>query len=324
MSIPQNFPELFDHFIFSIMYYTKLLLTCLAIHGIITRQNLTYLGDNMYIQSENFGGMNDLRCRKHLNKFNCPKHLHQYAELMLVLDGEIEVTVDEQTQTAKKGQFIFIFPFQSHSFRTPEYACVWNSVFTPLLVADFFSFYSNKVGETAVFDGSEECRNYFSTVLVDKVDMQFFSVKSCIYAALSNFANQVRPVERQKNYSLPSKIVEWLLNNLSQPITLSDVARALGYSENYLSHQISKQFDMNFRSLLNCLRIQKAKEMLLYTQDSIIQISYECGFESLRSFSRAFKQISNTTPSNYRKSAQKKVEIINKSFNQITQLQKNQ
>lgn len=274
----------------------------------------------MYIQSENFGGINEFRCRKHMNRFNCPMHLHQFAELMLVLDGEIEVTVDDRTEKAKKGQFIFIFPFQAHSFRTPQYTTVWNCVFTPLLVADFFSFYNNHIGETAVFTGSEECVAYFLSVLVDKSDMQFFSVKSCIYAALTNFVKQVQPTARSKEYSLPGKVVEWLLNNLSRPIVLSDVAREIGYSENYLSHQIPKQFGMNFRSLLNCLRIEKAKEMLLYTQDSIIQISYACGFESIRSFSRAFKQISNTTPSNYRINAQKRIGIIEKNLNHIKKL----
>lgn len=274
----------------------------------------------MFIQTENFGGMNEFRCRKHLNRFNCASHLHQFAELMLVLDGEIEVTVDGRREIAKKGQFVFIFPFQAHSFRTPQYTTVWNCVFAPLLVADFFSLYNNRIGETAVFTGREECVAYFSSVLVDRSDMNFFSVKSCLYAALSNFAERVQTVSKQNEYSLPGKVVEWLLNNLSSSVTLADVGRALGYSENYLSHQIPKQFGMNFRSLLNCLRIEKAKEMLLYTQENIINISYECGFESVRSFSRAFKQISNTTPSNYRINAQKKIGIIEKNLNHIKKL----
>ncbi len=271
----------------------------------------------MHIQSENFGGTNEFRCRKHENRFNCPSHLHQFAELMLVLDGEIEVTVDDRTEKAKKGQFVFIFPFQAHSFHTPQYTCVWNCVFAPLLVADFFSFYNNRIGETAVFTGSEESVAYFLSALVQKNNMQFFNVKSCLYAALSSFTAQIQLIPKQNEHSLPGKIIEWLLNNLSSPVSLADVGYALGYSENYLSHQIPKQFGMNFRTLLNCLRVEKAKKMLIYTQDSIIQISYECGYANLRSFSRAFKQISNTTPSDYRKSAQKKIESIDKYMNYI-------
>lgn len=271
----------------------------------------------MYIQSENFGGATEFRCRKHINRFNCPSHLHQFAELMLVLDGEIEVTVDGRVEKGQKGDFIFIFPFQAHSFQTPQYTCVWNCVFTPLLVSDFFSFYNNRIGKSAVFKGNEECIDYFLSVLVEKADMRYFSVKSCLYTALSCFVDQVEPIVRQIEYALPGKVVEWLLNNLSSPITLADVGRALGYSENYLSHQISKQFGMNFRSLLNCLRVEKAKGLLLYTQDNILQISYNCGFECVRSFSRAFKQIANTTPSDYRKNSQKKIDSIEKNLNRI-------
>ena len=137
----------------------------------------------MYIQTENFGHFYEFRCRKHINRFNCPSHLHQFAELMLVLDGEIEVTVDGRTELAKKGQFIFIFPLQAHSFKTPQYTCVWNCVFSPLLASDFFTFYNNQVGETAVFTGSEECVSYFSNMLVINANMRFFSVKSCLYSA---------------------------------------------------------------------------------------------------------------------------------------------
>ena len=274
----------------------------------------------MYIQTENFGGINEFRCRKHINRFNVPSHLHQFAELMLVLDGEIEVTVDGRMERAKKGQFIFIFPFQTHSFQTPQYTYVWNCVFAPSLIADFFSFFKNQIGESAVFAGSEECVNYFSSVLVDKADMQFFSVKSCLYAALSCFFNQLQTTTKQAEYSFPGKIVEWLLNNLSSPISLADIGHALGYAENYLSHQIPKQFGMNFRTLLNCLRVEKAKELLLYTQDNITQISYSCGFECVRSFSRAFKQIANTTPTDYRKNAQKKIESIEKNLNRMEKL----
>ena len=254
----------------------------------------------MFIQTENFGSSNEFRCRKHNENYNYRTHLHQFAELMFVLDGEIEVTVDNRVETAKAGQFILIFPLQSHSFRTPEFSRVWNCVFTQSLVSDFFILYDGRVGEHAVFDGSEHSRECFTRLLVDGGDMRLFSVKSCLYAALADFVSQTVPTARTSDSRLSSKFIGWLRENAASPVTLADAAKSLGYAENYLSHQIAKLFGMNFRNLLGCLRAEKAKELLSTTDKTILQIAYECGFGSERSFSRSFGRATGETPSTYR------------------------
>lgn len=254
----------------------------------------------MFVQTENFGSSNEFRCRKHKENYQYPTHLHQFAELMLVLDGEIEVTVDNRTETARAGQFILIFPLQSHSFRTPEHSRVWNCVFTSSMVSDFFNLFDGRVGEHSVFDGSEHSLDCFTRLLVDGDDLRYFSVKSCLYAALADFVSQTVPTTRASDSRLSSKLIDWLGENAASPVTLADAARSLGYAENYLSHQITKLFGMNFRNLLGCLRAEKAKELLSTTDKTILQIAYECGFGSERSFSRSFERATGNTPTLYR------------------------
>ncbi|WP_370733789.1 helix-turn-helix domain-containing protein [Paenibacillus dakarensis] len=57
----------------------------------------------------------------------------------------------------------------------------------------------------------------------------------------------------------------------------------------------------SFRDYINRLRINKALWMLAESKLSILDISYECGFDSIRSFNRVFKQIMNTTPTEYKR-----------------------
>ena len=261
----------------------------------------------MFVQTENFGSSNEFRCRKHKENYNYRTHLHQFAELMLVIDGEIEATVDNRAETAKAGQFILIFPLQSHSFETREHSNVWNCVFAPSLTADFFNLFDGHVGERAVFDGSEHSRECFTRLLVDCCDLRFFSVKSCLYAALADFISQIPPARRASDSRLPSKLIGYLSENATSQMTLADVARALGYVENYLSHQITKLFGMNFRNLLGCLRAEKAKELLSTTNKTILQIAYECGFGSERSFSRSFERATGDTPGIYRHNTDERI-----------------
>ena len=261
----------------------------------------------MFVQTENFGSSNEFRCRRHKENYNYRTHLHQFAELMLVLEGEIEVTTDSRTEIARAGQFILIFPLQSHSFRTPELSRVWNCVFTQSLVSDFFNLYNGRVGERAVFDGSEHSRECFTRLLVDGDDLRFFSVKSCLYAALADFVSQTAPTARTSDSRLSSKLIDWLGENAASPVTLADAASSLGYAENYLSHKITKLFGMSFRNLLGCLRAEKAKELLSTTDKTILQIAYECGFGSERSFSRSFERATGDTPGIYRHNTDERI-----------------
>lgn len=261
----------------------------------------------MFVQAENFGSANEFRCRVHHESYNFRSHIHQFAEIMLVLEGKIEVTLDGKTETAEAGQFILIFPLQTHAFHTPKHSKVWNCVFTPSLTSEFFAAYGNAVGEHAVFRGGDFALDCFHRLLVTGKDLRFFSVKACLYAALSDFVTQVKPVKREKDTRLSGLLVAWLMEHATQPVTLADAAKALGYAENYLSHKISKLFGMNFRNLVGCLRAERAKELLSATDKTVLQIAYECGFENERSFTRSFKRVTEQTPGEYRRNTEARI-----------------
>ena len=61
-----------------------------------------------------------------------------------------------------------------------------------------------------------------------------------------------------------------------------------------------KNLNTTFRALLNDYRIGKAKYLLDSGTDSIANIAYECGYDSLVSFNRNFKKLTGLTPSQYR------------------------
>ena len=62
---------------------------------------------------------------------------------------------------------------------------------------------------------------------------------------------------------------------------------------------------MLFRSTpmqyLNKIRIDKAKEMLLHTDDKIVEISQTVGIENANHFIRLFKEKTGVTPLTYRR-----------------------
>jgi len=84
-------------------------------------------------------------------------------------------------------------------------------------------------------------------------------------------------------------------------ITLDKLARNIHVPMNSISQVINETFKMNFKSLINKLRIEKAVELISESNGDakIIDIAYEIGFSSKSTFNTAFKKYIGLTPSEY-------------------------
>ncbi|NOY10392.1 MAG: helix-turn-helix transcriptional regulator, partial [Spirochaetes bacterium] len=56
----------------------------------------------------------------------------------------------------------------------------------------------------------------------------------------------------------------------------------------------------SFTDYLTDVRLQKAKELLLYSDMSITSIAYEVGYQDSNYFSSLFKKVEGITPSEYK------------------------
>lgn len=95
--------------------------------------------------------------------------------------------------------------------------------------------------------------------------------------------------------------------HLTEPIGLTDVARAVGLSPAYYSAFFHDATGLQFSVWLRCERIGRAKKLLREFDRPIYQIAIDVGFGSLSAFERAFKATESVTPSQYRKMRQNKI-----------------
>ncbi len=84
-------------------------------------------------------------------------------------------------------------------------------------------------------------------------------------------------------------------------LSLEEVANHVLRNPAYLSHTLTQKYGRSFREILTSTRIQKAKELLITTQESIQFIASESGFKSANYFSRVFKEVAGQTPGEYRR-----------------------
>ncbi len=79
-------------------------------------------------------------------------------------------------------------------------------------------------------------------------------------------------------------------------IGLSEAARVLGLSESTFSRTFSKHFGIPFKKYVMIKKIEKAVKLLKTTELKVVDVAYECGFNSISGFYDTFKKITGTTP----------------------------
>ena len=91
-------------------------------------------------------------------------------------------------------------------------------------------------------------------------------------------------------------------HHLSNPqLSLTFLAKELGFNATYLSTLIKKELGINFQDYVGQQRMERAKLLLLTTPLKVYEIAREVGFEDINYFSMRFKQVVGVTPRQYQK-----------------------
>lgn len=110
---------------------------------------------------------------------------------------------------------------------------------------------------------------------------------------------------------MKEEIVSYISVNFRKSFLLEDMAKDLGVSKYVLSRTLFKTFHRNFNQCLIDARLGYAKQRLENTNDSIITICLDSGFESQRTFNLVFKEKYKVSPSEYRRTLYEDLEKKN-------------
>lgn len=83
-------------------------------------------------------------------------------------------------------------------------------------------------------------------------------------------------------------------------LSLRDLSDITGATKNHISETLSQHLGVNFFDFVNRCRIDEAKRLLAATDDTVLEIGFEVGFNSRSTFNAAFKKHVGSTPSAYR------------------------
>jgi AraC-like DNA-binding protein len=97
-----------------------------------------------------------------------------------------------------------------------------------------------------------------------------------------------------------NKIIDYISNNFTQQINLIDLANIVAMTPSSLCRYFKNKTNKTIFQFINEFRIGKACQMLICGDQSIIEICYNSGFNSLTSFNRDFREYKKVTPRKYK------------------------
>lgn len=101
---------------------------------------------------------------------------------------------------------------------------------------------------------------------------------------------------------LTGDMIRFIQQNFDSTLSLRTLSDKFQMSESHISNLIKKNSGKSFIEHLTNFRIQKAKELLRDTNQSVDAIASEVGYFDYAYFSKVYKKITGVTPAQYRKS----------------------
>ena len=118
------------------------------------------------------------------------------------------------------------------------------------------------------------------------------------------------PEYTESDYQM-KKILDYLNKNLSNPITIDELAQYMGMSLSTLSRFLKKNTKHSFTDFLQEYRINTVvRELNSNGKECIMDIASRCGFVSQSYFYKIFKKYKGVTPQEYRENYQRMQVII--------------
>ncbi|WP_166442982.1 helix-turn-helix transcriptional regulator [Phragmitibacter flavus] len=120
---------------------------------------------------------------------------------------------------------------------------------------------------------------------------------------LSEFAERMFLNETESEPPSVRKARVYILNRLSEPLSLEEVATAAGLSAFHFCKVFKRTTGMTFTEFVNHARIEQAKRLLMKPHSRITEIAYDVGFQSLSQFNRSFRRVARVSPTEFRQHA---------------------
>ena len=235
-------------------------------------------------------------------------HLHTQIELAFVTAGKTKVWVDNHVYEMGAGDVIVVFPNQVHRFETLEREQYVLLKFNPDILPELVNAFT-QIPASNLLSGA--ANDPHLAALIDSISVTYYEdapyreqiLRGYLLSFFGLLLRRMTLADAQSgDYHVLGSILNYCIGHSSEPLSLAVLERELHISKYYVSHMMSEKLHMGFNDYINSLRVSNACTLLRKSDLSITEISERVGFNTMRTFNRAFSKQMGMTPREYRAS----------------------
>jgi len=230
-----------------------------------------------------------------------PKKMYKIA---YVLKGEYIAYVNNKKYHLKDNDILYsggFYKFSSYSI-TNDFSGIYIYFIVGDSMAEEDSFFHN----FHQIKGNENIRKKFAAIL-NEYNSKSYNNKLITKKILYEIFADVLDLKLMNTktsldiYSLKNAITYLEQNYLKNDISIDYLANLCNYTTTHFTNLFKKVYNTTPKNYIIDLRMQKAKDLLIYTSYSILEISNITGYSNPAYFSAAFKSSVGCSPLSYRR-----------------------
>nr|WP_285888996.1 AraC family transcriptional regulator [Paenibacillus polysaccharolyticus] len=176
-----------------------------------------------------------------------------------------------------------------------------------------FEFYTSKsnlkkpiyiFNNISIINQFHEIWNFYAAEQDSNIDLSEIKEKIKLLISLIECDSDNEHQSKSKIGKIHTKLIKinrYLRNNYHEPITLQQLSDLFQCNSVYLCNTYSKVFKISPVKYLKNLRMEKAKNLIMNTNEPIKSVASKVGYVSCAHFCEVFKKYYNSSPTEYRK-----------------------
>lgn len=246
------------------------------------------------------------------------KHYQTYYEITLIIDGEIKNDTTSTSNIIKRNDIILMKKNIFHELVTINENISLkyiNLAFSDKIMNRVQTIFGglHLINDTVIGHLSDEKSrkliNYYNDI---NLNDSYYELNKDIELFLYQMIKELIYHQSKDTNIYPNWFKSLLLEiqDLNKIKETKDIFIISPYSKQYTIKKFHEYLNMTPSQYLNKKKIDKAIELLLSTELSILNIAFECGFNNIEYFDKIFKKTMGLTPLRYRQTQSKLLKEI--------------
>ncbi len=253
-----------------------------------------------------------------------PLHWHEEMEIIYVIEGNINITIQNNEYTVHKNEIALIAPESIHSIRqhNDEHAVYFNILFRFSMLSGgeeaickkkyLDPIYERKFIMPEYLDDSNPIKSELEPLINNLTDINWpdgnkneLLIKARLLEIMHIIKNHCKKAQGdEKNANEVNRKIKksliYLETNYHENITIAQIAKVSNFSESYFSKLFRQLTGSSFTRYLKDYRLERAAQMLRNSDSRVSDVAFLVGFNNLSYFTRAFKTKYKINPKAYK------------------------